>query len=57
MLCTRPYIRFAVDLVLHYQNNPGFGKRQAIKRVKRYACGAANLVLCYKWDTLSQKDT
>jgi len=57
MLCTRPDVCFVVDLVRHFQSNPVFPKWQAIKRVKHYLCGTADLVLCYQRETLSQEDT
>jgi len=46
MLCTHPNIYLAVDLICCYQSNLGLANWYAIKRVKRYLLGTADLVLC-----------
>jgi len=48
ILCTRPDICFAVDLVIRYQSNPGTVHWQAVKRIMRFLRGTIDLVLCYQ---------
>ena len=48
MLCTRPDICFAVDLVSPYQSSPRLAHWQAVKRIFCYLCGSSDLVLCYQ---------
>lgn len=55
VLCTRPDICFAVDLVSRYQSNSGPAHWQAVKRIFRYLCGASDLVLCYQGGDLRLK--
>jgi hypothetical protein len=47
MLCTRPDICFAVDMVSHYQSNPGPAHWRAVKRILRYLRGTSDHALCY----------
>ena len=41
MMCTRPDICFAVDMVSRYQSNPGPVHWKAVKRILRYLKGTA----------------
>ncbi|XP_042944486.1 secreted RxLR effector protein 161-like [Carya illinoinensis] len=48
MLCTRPDICFAVELVSRYQSNPRPIHWQAVKRIFQYLRRTADLILCYQ---------
>ena len=47
ILCARPDICFAVELISHYQSNLGPLHWQAIKRIFRYLHGSYDFVLCF----------
>lgn len=53
MMCTRPDIRFPIDLVSRYQSNPGWPHWQAVKRIFRYLKGTKGLKLTFQADDLS----
>jgi len=55
MLCTRPDICFAVDLVSCYQSNQGPTHWQAVKRIMCYLRSTTNLVLCYQGGDLKMR--
>ena len=52
MMCTRPYICFAVGLVSRYQSNPGREHWKAVKRILRYLKGTMDYCLVYQGSEL-----
>jgi hypothetical protein len=55
MLCTRPDICFAVELVSRFQSNPGPAHWKAVKRILRYLNGTTDYMLCYQGRDLRLK--
>jgi Reverse transcriptase (RNA-dependent DNA polymerase) len=52
MMCTKPYISFAVGMVSRYQANPGLSHWKAVKRILRYLKGTADYSLCFQGENL-----
>ncbi|KAH9802373.1 Integrase catalytic domain-containing protein [Citrus sinensis] len=52
MLCTRPYICFAVGMVSRYQSNPGPKHWTAVKHIMKYLKRTKNYMLVYSGDEL-----
>ncbi|GKE71337.1 hypothetical protein Tco_1529409 [Tanacetum coccineum] len=50
MVCTRPDIAYAVNVVSRYLANPGKNHREAVKWILKYLWGAANVGLVYGID-------
>ena len=48
MMCTRPYICYAVGLASIFQSNLGMKHWMAVKRILRYLKGTTDYVLCYQ---------
>ena len=55
MLCTRPYISYAVGMVSRYQSNPGEAHWKNVKRILRYLKGTVDYRLCYQGQDLQLK--
>ena len=55
MLCTRPYISYAIGMVSRYQYNPGEAHCKAVKRILRYLKGMMYYRLCYQGQDLQLK--
>jgi hypothetical protein len=52
MMCTRPYIIFAVGMVSRYQTNPGQSRWKTVKRILRYLKGTADYSLYFQGENL-----
>jgi hypothetical protein len=52
MMCTKPYISFAVEMVSRYQANPGLSHWKVVKRILRYLKGIADYSLCFQGENL-----
>ncbi|GJX40790.1 retrovirus-related pol polyprotein from transposon TNT 1-94 [Tanacetum coccineum] len=50
MVCTRPYIAYAVSVVSRYLANPGKNHWEAVKWILKYFRGTANMGLVYGTD-------
>eukprot|EP00253_Pinus_taeda_P005362 PITA_05362 len=48
MVCTRPNIAHAVELLNRFMSKPGKDQWIAVKRVFRYLCGTSDYGLCYQ---------
>ena len=48
MMCTRPYICYAIGLVSRFQSNPGQKHWMAVKWILRYLKGTSDYMLCYQ---------
>jgi hypothetical protein len=47
MLCTRPNICFAVNMVSRYQSNPRLAHWRVVKKILQYLRGTIDHALCY----------
>ena len=47
MLCTRPYIYYAIGIVSRYQSNPGLAHWIAVKHILKYLRRTRNYMLIY----------
>ena len=48
MVCTRPYIAYAVGVLSKFMSKPGKEHWKIVKRVLRYLRGTSNYGLCYQ---------
>jgi len=55
MMCTRPDICYAIDLVSRYQSNPERDHWKAVKKIFWYLKGTADYSLCYSGSDLLLK--
>ena len=52
ILCTRPYICFAIGMVSRYQSNPGPEHWTTVKHIMKYLKRTKNYMLVYSGDEL-----
>ena len=55
MLCTRPYIYYAIGIVSRYQSNPGLAHWIAVKHILKYLRRTRNYMLIYSGAYLNPK--
>jgi len=54
LLCTRPDICFAIDMVNRYQSNPGLTRCVAVKHILKYLQRMRDYMLVWHWEDLTK---
>lgn len=55
MVCTKPYIAHAMEVLSGYVSNLGKEHSTDVKRIFRYVCGTANYAICYQGRPIPNK--